>query len=87
VLQANVKAVIPLPSAGQVPIEGSEMFVTGWGDTRNAAQSELQLRGVNVPIFNRAQCHNAYSFDGGITDRMVCAYSLGKDACQVCGKN
>lgn len=75
------KAAIALPSQDELIADKTQVMVSGWGYTRNAAESNLKLRGVVILTKNQAQCNNTYKSDGGITIRMVCAASPGKDSC------
>lgn len=52
------------------------------GETQNANESNDMVRAARVPTVNQAKCNQEYN--GGITDRMICAgYDEGgKDTCQ-----
>lgn len=77
------KAPIELPELNEPIFEGMEVFVTGWGATQSLNESNRFLRGVTVSIFNQEKCENIFKYDGGISDRMVCAAAPGKDSCSV----
>lgn len=77
------KAPISLPALNEPIEDGTEVFVSGWGLTKNFSESNKILRGVIIPIINQTRCDNIYKYDGGITKQMVCAGSLGKDSCNV----
>jgi trypsin len=81
-LQQRVKEVIALAPMNDELVDGSRAFVSGWGDTRNKAESRFYLRGAEISIIGRSTCKRAYSF---LTPQMVCAGRLsgGIDACQV----
>ncbi|TKS91186.1 Serine protease 27 [Collichthys lucidus] len=72
-----------LPSAGSVFDAGTTCFVTGWGSIRDAAAlpSPQRLQQVSLPIVSNSRCNRSY--DGEITDNMICAglEEGGKDAC------
>uniref|UniRef100_A0A182QTY3 trypsin n=1 Tax=Anopheles farauti TaxID=69004 RepID=A0A182QTY3_9DIPT len=75
---------IALPEQDEAIEDGTLTTVSGWGNTQSASESNAVLRAANVPTVNQAECSDAYSTFGGITDRMLCAgYKQGgKDACQ-----
>jgi trypsin len=81
-LVPGVKEIIQLPAANDPIADGSETFVSGWGDTQNPSESRYNLRGAKISIINQTTCKKAYSF---LTDQMVCAGILtgGVDSCQV----
>uniref|UniRef100_A0A3Q3X4J2 trypsin n=1 Tax=Mola mola TaxID=94237 RepID=A0A3Q3X4J2_MOLML len=65
--------------------EGRMCRVSGWGYTSpNTGLIPATLRTVKLPIVSARNCNSSESFDGGITDNMICAgYSTGgKDACK-----
>ncbi len=69
-------------------LKTGDMFtVMGWGN-RAGDQSEdfpVKLHQVNVPLYNKEECKNAYNAIGQeVDDTMICAgYKLGgKDSCQ-----
>lgn len=64
--------------------DGTNLTVSGWGNTQSSQESREILRAAFVPKFNQAKCNEAYKSYGGITDRMICAGfpSGGVDACQ-----
>lgn len=72
--------IIPLPDANDSISNGSLGLVTGWGETRNAEESQAILRGVLIPTTDQMACDHLY---GDITDRMFCAGAEngGKDSC------
>ncbi|XP_034027516.1 trypsin [Thalassophryne amazonica] len=80
----------PFVSIGLLPrhdafiAEGRLCQVSGWGFTSLTA-SELPslLHTVKIPIFSNEKCNSSESFNGMITDNMVCAgyQDAGKDAC------
>jgi secreted trypsin-like serine protease len=58
-------------------------LVTGWGDTETSG-FPVDLRQVIVPLQPKADCNDADSYDGAITNNMICAGldAGGKDSCQ-----
>ena len=83
VLNNNSKAIIRLPSENEPIADNTAVLVSGWGATQNSKESNKILRGVVVPTINHEQCGYYYYFDGGVTERMICAGSSGKDSCTV----
>lgn len=64
---------------------GDPSFVTGWGNlSRNGSNFPTDLQEVEVPIVERSNCNDGNSYDGLITQRMICAglTAGGKDSCQ-----
>ncbi|XP_031701458.1 trypsin [Anarrhichthys ocellatus] len=74
-----------LPRQGASIAVGRLCRVSGWGYTSpNGGQIPSTLRTVMLPIVSTQQCNSSGSFDGSITENMLCAgFSTGgKDACQ-----
>ena len=76
---------------GWVGPENSDLFrpgvwatVTGWGATSDGGPYPDVLLEVAVPIVSNATCNAPQSYDGAITDYMLCAGLAegGKDGCQ-----
>lgn len=65
------------------PVAG-QMLVTGWGHTTEGGTSAIALEAVRVPLVDTANCNDANSYSGQITDRMICAGldAGGQDSCQ-----
>ena len=60
-------------------------LVTGWGNTTGSGSSfPVNLQQVIVPLQPKADCNDADSYSGAITNNMICAGldAGGKDACQ-----
>lgn len=60
--------------------------VSGWGYTSpSTGEIPSTLRTVTLPIVSTQTCNSSASFNGNITENMICAgYSDGgKDACKV----
>lgn len=72
---------IKLPYFGEVTRLGSIVATSGWGLTLSKNESDILLRIAELKISNYTQCHETYIADGGITNRMICAYSPGRDSC------
>ncbi|KAK2851851.1 hypothetical protein Q5P01_008127 [Channa striata] len=74
-----------LPRQGASIAEGRVCRVSGWGYTSFVGeQIPSTLRTVTVPIVSTEKCNSSESFNGRITENMLCAgYSTGgKDACE-----
>ena len=59
--------------------------ITGWGRTSMSASAGTRiLQGVSVPYVTRDVCNGPASYDGAVTDNMICAglQEGGLDACQ-----
>ena len=54
--------------------------VSGWGTLSFEGSQPDQLMEVTVQTVSNTACNTAYG--GSITDQMICAAKLGKDACQ-----
>lgn len=79
-------SVALLPRQDASMAEGRVCRVSGWGYTSpNTGQIPSTLRTVTLPIVSTEKCNSSESFDGSITESMLCAgYSTGgKDACKV----
>ncbi|XP_063096621.1 transmembrane protease serine 11E isoform X2 [Cavia porcellus] len=75
---------ICLPDASHVFLPGDELFVTGFGVTRNNGYAQNRLRQVQINLIDTKTCNSPQVYNGAITPRMLCAGFLkGKrDACQ-----
>lgn len=72
---------IRLPYFGEPTLLGSLVATSGWGLTLNVTQISNYLRIAELKISDYDECHQAYIEDGGITTRMICAYTEGRDSC------
>ncbi|XP_043977306.1 trypsin-3 [Gambusia affinis] len=78
-------SIVLLPRQDASIVEGEMCRVSGWGYTSpTGGQLPSTLRTVTLPIVSTEKCNSTESFNGLITDRMLCAgYNIGgKDACQ-----
>jgi secreted trypsin-like serine protease len=57
--------------------------VTGWGTT-DTGDPSVTLKQVSVPLISNTDCNDPVSYDGAVTDNMICAgfSEGGKDSCQ-----
>lgn len=64
--------------------EGDLADVTGWGAIFEGGQGSEDLLGVEVPLVPNATCNHPNSYNGQITENMLCAGERdgGLDACQ-----
>lgn len=58
------------------------VFVTGWGRTGQDDIPSLSLRKVSLQVIANDKCKTITSIGEHITDSMLCAYEVNKDACQ-----
>ena len=60
------------------------LIVLGWGATQSGGTSVRDLRYAEVPLVNRNGCNGALSYDGRVTENMICAGFVGGgvDSCQ-----
>lgn len=62
-----------------------QVRITGWGRTsKTSSLGSKTLQGIEVPYVTRATCNRFESYDGEITDNMICAglQKGGVDSCQ-----
>ncbi len=79
-----VSLLTPAEDTGRL-IEGASFVVTGWGATQEGGQTVRDLRYLDeLPLVLRSVCNEPFSYDGKITENMICAGVLagGKDSCQ-----
>ncbi|XP_036005533.1 suppressor of tumorigenicity 14 protein homolog isoform X2 [Fundulus heteroclitus] len=79
---SNYIQPICLPDAQQNFPAGHNVWVTGWGLTREGGIAANKLQKASVQIISRSECNTLMG--GQITSRMLCAGVLagGVDACQ-----
>ncbi|KAA0706669.1 Trypsin [Triplophysa tibetana] len=77
-------SLAPLPRLDAMVAVGRVCRVSGWGFTSPTGGIPLTLRTVMLPIVSTSVCNSTDSFNGNITENMICAgYSSGgKDACK-----
>ena len=63
---------------------GDNLLATGWGALTEGGASPIDLRRVLLPMVDRANCNDANSYNGQITNNMLCAGldGGGRDTCQ-----
>jgi secreted trypsin-like serine protease len=68
----------------QVLAPGRTLTVTGWGATQERGRPIKDLRFVDIPSVSRATCNQPPSYNGNVTENMICAGRAigGQDACQ-----
>jgi hypothetical protein len=72
------------PGDGALVAPGTVSTVTGWGTTSEGGAASNKLLEVDVPIVSNATCNAPASYNGAVTENMLCAGFAegGKDACQ-----
>jgi len=72
------------PGDGALVAPGTVSTVTGWGLTSVNGNPSNVLLEVDVPIVSNAICNAPSSYNGAVTDNMLCAglAAGGKDSCQ-----
>ncbi|XP_015822592.2 trypsin [Nothobranchius furzeri] len=78
-------SVVLLPRQDAAIAEGTMCRVSGWGyTTPTGTQIPASLQTLKLPIVSTETCNSSQSFNGSVTNNMLCAgYELGgKDACQ-----
>lgn len=56
--------------------------MAGWGVTGESGKTPCLLRDVKVPIITNLDCVHNTSYEGMITENMMCAGVDGVDSCQ-----
>lgn len=77
-------APILLASAEEMPGDGVQVRVSGWGAISEGGPGSDQLLFAEPPVVTNAVCDEPESYDGGILASMFCAGARegGLDACQ-----
>jgi trypsin len=90
----NNVPLVALNTEGDVPGGGDPVEVMGWGDTDPSDWGQRlsdELHSVEVNVVSNAQCSQAkgyvgwfnyQSYEGAITDNMLCAQDNNQDSCQ-----
>jgi secreted trypsin-like serine protease len=52
---------------------GADLLATGWGALAEGGTPPIDLRRVQVPLVAHSNCNDANSYNGAITDIMLCA--------------
>jgi secreted trypsin-like serine protease len=63
---------------------GSQVYITGWGSTKEGGQTTNVLYQTSVPIVDHQKCADEYKGEQNVDETMICAaYDQGgKDTCQ-----
>ncbi|XOF34280.1 MAG: serine protease [Candidatus Electrothrix sp. YB6] len=63
---------------------GENLLATGWGTLSEGGVRPVDLQRVEVPLVDRTNCNDSDSYNGAVTENMLCAGldGGGKDACQ-----
>jgi secreted trypsin-like serine protease len=77
-------ATVGLPEAGSSLPTGTNLFVTGWGAMREGSPGTAYLISANIPVVSNKTCNEPASYNGAVTDNMICAglREGGLDSCQ-----
>ena len=65
-------------------VVGGNLLTTGWGNLTEGGVTPIDLQRVEVPLVDRVNCNDVNSYNGEITENMICAGidEGGRDACQ-----
>uniref|UniRef100_A0A3B4AG09 Uncharacterized protein n=1 Tax=Periophthalmus magnuspinnatus TaxID=409849 RepID=A0A3B4AG09_9GOBI len=82
-LAFNVEPIC-LPNHGEVYVEGTMCWISGWGATEDEGESSVVLRSALVPLISTKVCTQPDVYPGLISPGMICAGYLegGVDSCQ-----
>lgn len=69
---------LPQPNSNY---QGLEAICSGWGHTTPEGSPSQTLKAVELQIYDDNKCRESYN--GKITEHMLCAANPGKDACAV----
>jgi secreted trypsin-like serine protease len=61
---------------------GQMLWVTGWGATNEGGLVVSRLNELSIPYVARETCNDPLSYNGQITESMICAGKAGRDSCQ-----
>ena len=80
---STISFLAPEAETQDLPTD-APLIVLGWGATQQGGSVVRDLRYVDVPLVDRAVCNRPLSYDGRITDNMICAgvAAGGVDSCQ-----
>jgi secreted trypsin-like serine protease len=78
---SNITLATLATSDGSV---GADLLATGWGALKEGGNFPVDLRKVSVPLVAGSNCNDGNSYNGAITERMICAGldAGGRDTCQ-----
>jgi secreted trypsin-like serine protease len=79
-----VEYITSLKQENRFAPTGRNTFGMGWGETETTPHFPSVLYNVKVPVVDRDVCNSPDSYDGKVTDTMMCAGLAegGKDTCQ-----
>ena len=77
-------ALLEPAEEASVLVKDKVLTVTGWGATAQGAAVVRDLQEVDVPFVTREVCNDPLSYNGKITENMICAGKAagGVDSCQ-----
>jgi len=82
---------VPINRDSSIPTDGSQVTVMGWGLTAEDDESSASpvLKFADINVISNEECENSKSgflvfdsYQGLITDDMLCAAATGSDSCQ-----
>jgi secreted trypsin-like serine protease len=75
---------ITLPNPNDDLPPNTNLTVTGWGTVREGDAGTAYLISANIPVVPNTVCNDSASYNGAITNKMICAglRAGGLDACQ-----
>lgn len=87
VLGVNIRSIpiVPANVEDSVMKPTTKLTVVGWGAISEGGKVVRNLRYVEVPFVERAQCNRPFAYDGRVTDEMICAGDRNgriRDSCQ-----
>lgn len=65
------------------PPDGSNVLVAGWGSTEFGGPKATTLQVTSVAVYNSRNCQNALGSTAVLGAGQFCAFTQGKDSCQV----
>ncbi|QIE44060.1 serine protease [Pseudohalocynthiibacter aestuariivivens] len=76
---------VSLPEIGSITDAGTVLSVTGWGSAKATTEGDVTraMKRIDLPAVSTARCNEPQSYDGLVSDDMLCAgfEQGGIDAC------
>jgi trypsin len=79
---SNVISLIDPAEEDSLTAATQEGVVSGWGAIAESGSSSRKLLYVDLPFVTRDSCNAPDSYNGAITENMLCAGAEAKDSCQ-----
>lgn len=82
--RAKLISLVATTEEPRLVYDKAPLMTSGWGATRQGGDVVPELRELIVPYVPTAVCNDRVSYNGKITDNMICAgqQTGGQDACQ-----